>query len=733
MKKYSAILKIGLVVLALLTSLLRGHGQGTTFNYQGRLDNQGEPANGLYDLVFALYTNDAGGFPLSAPLIKSAMNVTNGLFTTFLDFGAGIFRGQPCWLEIGVRPAGGEAFNPLTPRQPVRPAPYAMFADAARSLAGPVSTEQLSGLVNNNQLQSNSITISPGVGLSGGGTTFLGGQMTLTNTGVLSVLGLGNLLAQTKGGAVYLGDNGTSLNTPSTLVARDATGGFSASGITLNGLLNIGTPGGSVGVGQDSLVNNTDGRANTGVGFRALWQTTTGGANTAVGFEALQSNNGQANSALGVYALRLNTTGCNNSAFGNGAGFYNLSGSNNTAMGNYALFYNTSANNNTAIGASAMFANSTGNDNSALGFSALSANTIGTSNSALGSFALYSNTIGSNNTALGTLAMFSTTSGSRNSALGHGALYSNITGNNNTACGYEALSYNTTGSFNLGLGYGSLYANTSGSFNSACGGWALNNNQSGSYNTASGFQALIINGTGSYDTATGSSALFRNTTGSYNTAGGYQSLYSNTTGNNNTALGNGALYANSVGSNNIALGHLSGSNVTGSFTICIGNKGAAGEGGTIRIGEPSIHGATFLSGTVFANGFAVTSDRNAKENFQEIDSLAILEKVAALPVSEWQYRTNADKGRHIGPMAQDFAAAFRLNGGDDRHLSVVDEGGVALAAIQGLNRKLESAMQSRETQIQRLTRKMEEKDSRLEALERQLNEMKQIIQKLAEK
>ena len=45
--------------------------------------------------------------------------------------------------------------------------------------------------------------------------------------------------------------------------------------------------------------------------------------------------------------------------------------------------------------------------------------------------------------------------------------------------------------------------------------------------------------------------------------------------------------------------------------------------------------------------------------------------------------------KHIGPMAQDFHAAFQLDGADDKHISVVDEGGVALAAIQGLNQKLE--------------------------------------------
>ncbi len=89
------------------------------------------------------------------------------------------------------------------------------------------------------------------------------------------------------------------------------------------------------------------------------------------------------------------------------------------------------------------------------------------------------------------------------------------------------------------------------------------------------------------------------------------------------------------------------------------------------------------------NGAVVSSsDRNLKENFQDVNSRAVLEKVAALPVSTWNYK--ADTGsRHLGPMAQDFYAAFDI-GVDDTHIATVDEGGVALAAIQGLNDKVES-------------------------------------------
>ena len=64
-------------------------------------------------------------------------------------------------------------------------------------------------------------------------------------------------------------------------------------------------------------------------------------------------------------------------------------------------------------------------------------------------------------------------------------------------------------------------------------------------------------------------------------------------------------------------------------------------------------------------------------------------RLREVPVSSWNYLTQEEEVRHVGPMAQDFHAAYGLNGDDDRHLLSVDTNGVALAAIQGLNAKLE--------------------------------------------
>jgi hypothetical protein len=130
------------------------------------------------------------------------------------------------------------------------------------------------------------------------------------------------------------------------------------------------------------------------------------------------------------------------------------------------------------------------------------------------------------------------------------------------------------------------------------------------------------------------------------------------------------------------------------------------------------------NGNITANGVALTSDRNAKEHFQSLDPQSVLAKVAALPVTEWNYKTDGDAVQHIGPVAQDFHSAFGLDGKDDKHISVVDEGGVALAAIQGLNKKLEDSSQKLELENSALKRQNK-------SLEKRLDDLEQIVQSLA--
>ena len=106
------------------------------------------------------------------------------------------------------------------------------------------------------------------------------------------------------------------------------------------------------------------------------------------------------------------------------------------------------------------------------------------------------------------------------------------------------------------------------------------------------------------------------------------------------------------------------------------------------------------------------SDRHAKENFVPVDPRRVLEKVAVLPIAEWNYKSQDARIRHLGPTAQDFRAAFGL-GESDTGITTVDADGVALAAIQGLNQKLEARSQELEAENAELK-------ARLERLERLL-------------
>ncbi len=118
--------------------------------------------------------------------------------------------------------------------------------------------------------------------------------------------------------------------------------------------------------------------------------------------------------------------------------------------------------------------------------------------------------------------------------------------------------------------------------------------------------------------------------------------------------------------------------------------------------------AKLASGVRLAPGsgtWSSLSDRNAKTNIVPTDSHAILERVAALPISEWSYRTEDPHVRHLGPMAQDFYAAFGV-GEDDRHITSLDEEGVALAAIKAL-----------EAQVRDLAARDAELENRIAALQ----------------
>lgn len=119
--------------------------QSTAFIYQGQLRENGDPANGAYDVRFVLYDAESGGGQQGPALVKSGVSVSNGLFGASLDFGSGMFNGSARWLEIAVRSSGGESYAALKPRQALTPAPMALYALTPAGPQGPPGVQGLPG------------------------------------------------------------------------------------------------------------------------------------------------------------------------------------------------------------------------------------------------------------------------------------------------------------------------------------------------------------------------------------------------------------------------------------------------------------------------------------------------------------------------------------------------------------------------------------------------------------
>lgn len=183
----------------------------TAFTYQGRLDYEGQPAQGLYDFGFTLYDDPIEGKALTPTQLLMAVPVNNGLFMATLDFGAKVFTGDPLWLDIQVKTNGlAGPSQQLRPRQPVLPVPYAIHA-ANASVASSVASGSITslsiadGAVTGSKIASGQVVKSLN-GLTDAVTLSSGSNITITPSGK-------SLIISSTGGAVgwsLTGNAGTS-------------------------------------------------------------------------------------------------------------------------------------------------------------------------------------------------------------------------------------------------------------------------------------------------------------------------------------------------------------------------------------------------------------------------------------------------------------------------------------------------------------------------------------------
>lgn len=181
---------------------------GTAFTYQGQLVDSGNPANGPYDLQFTLWNASSAGTQVGPTLTQTNTTVTGGVFTVLLDFGAGAFTGNAGWLQIGVRPGGTTgAFTTLSPRQPVSPAPNALFASNANQLGSQLPTYYLDLTKHTGTL---GVTQGgTGAGSASGARANLGAAASGANSDITSLSGLTTGLP-----VVLQGGTGTTSSSP---------------------------------------------------------------------------------------------------------------------------------------------------------------------------------------------------------------------------------------------------------------------------------------------------------------------------------------------------------------------------------------------------------------------------------------------------------------------------------------------------------------------------------------
>ncbi len=250
-------------VLSLLTSALclPAFAQGTSFTYQGRLDDAGSPASGNYDLRFALFNAVTAGTQQGGLLTNATTAVSNGLFIVTLDFG-NQFPGANRWLEIAVRTNGGGAFSTLAPRQAITATPYAvqaLGAGSAASYTGAISDGQLSG--NIARLNGSNVFSGPVLFNNSNNTyagTFAGNGASVTNVLITTLSAPGILTWPGNFAITSSPDVG---NAPHSVVAADVNGDGKLDLISANNganTLSVLTNNGSGGFGL---------KATYGVGF----------------------------------------------------------------------------------------------------------------------------------------------------------------------------------------------------------------------------------------------------------------------------------------------------------------------------------------------------------------------------------------------------------------------------------------------------------------------------------
>ena len=792
---------IATLLLCLASSGLPGAPLGTAFTYQGRLADGGNAVNGLYELRLGLFTVSMGGIHTGNLLTNKNLAVSNGLFTTSIDFGPGVFDSTAYWLEIGARTNGSQAdFSTLSPRQPLTASPYALYATnagaaavaaiangvapgsvagagiqnatiGAAKLAGGQVVKSLNSLKDDVvfavqaplalSTNGNALQLSASVGLSwnlsgnGGmtGANFLGTldsqplELRVNNARILRleptsdtpnfIGGFSGNYAQPGLPGVTIGGGGTAVGNQPNVVTnngyyatiaggyRNAIGGYGGAIL-----------GGSVNLASGNFDTIGGGQFHTASG---AYDTVAGGSRNQATNDYASVAGGNGNTAGGLYSSVGGgygnvASGSSSVVAGGGIPFIFGGSLANTASGDYGVvsggLFNVANTNfctvsgggaNTASGFASVVAGGGGLDNQFNGFGntasgAWSAVGGGKNNIASGPEASVGggeanwaegdwSTIGGGNVNIiapdswaatigggqynRALSRFSTVAGGHSNLASNenntltpvpatvsGGSYNRAMANSTTVGGGNANTASASGATVAGGG-----GNVAAGGGSTVGGGTENHALGDDSTIPGGYKNRVLNGSGF-------------AAGYYASSSGGSIVFSTGVWTNRVFINPAPTYFESATTNEFAVLASGGVRFVSDYNV---NTGAPTTGVYLPHADGSWH---------------TLSDRNAKEDAASVNPREILERLTTLPVQTWRYKGQEKSVRHIGPMAQDFQAAFGV-GIDDKHIATVDADGVALAAIQGLH----ELVKEKEFQIQKLQSANSELEKRLTALE----------------
>jgi trimeric autotransporter adhesin len=661
----------------------------TAFTYQGHLRSDDTPAHGAYDFQFALFDSGESGEPITDPITLTTVPVDHGRFTVALDFGFEPVAHSQLWLEIGIRPhLDPTDFIPLTPRQPMLPVPQALHArHATQATQADFATQASVADLATQATQATQADLA--LELPAGTVTAAHlAESTLTADRIAPgqvVTGLNDLRD-----AVVLAAG------PNLALAID--------GQTLT---------------FSSPANwRLDGNANTNPELHFL------GTTDARAFE-LRVNNARALrlepgshpgvvNVLGGSRDNYIRPGISGATIAGGGAVYGIGDEPTNSV--HAQFGSIVGGYGHLIGTNAAFSSIGGGRSNTVHFFAYDATIGGGHRNTVSEDSFASVIAGGRQNSIAELGRDSTIGGGSENRIGRNAFVSTIAGGETNSIGPNSHAATMSGGARNAILAGSRFATISGggdnfihdnSFSSVIGGGGDNHVRSSSErSTIAGGKWNQI---GSLSPHAAIGGGFTNVIGPNAHAATIPG------GDANRADGR---YAFAAGQRAHAL-H------PGAFVWADSTKFNFPSTATNEFSVRALGGVRFVSAVDFegtpASGVALEpgagswsslSDRNAKENFDDVDPRVILDQLIDLPILSWNYKTQSAHVRHLGPIAQDFQAAFQL-GADPRRITTVDAHGVALAAIQGLHQ----VVADKESRIQSLERQNRELEQRLNSLE----------------